>query len=156
MKKLMIHIHPSNYPHHEDAQSLYEDIQTFYDACCQRLSDPKSSAYNGGRSEQNAKSKNRRKLRFRRSSNSSPTTVIETVVQFNVRQKWPWLDGYLRPLCPEEMNSGKTLSPLVAYQCINARGKKDTNRQSAKCTFSLIVAHHLLFRIRSDSTWEET
>ncbi len=111
MKKLMVSIHPSNYPKNEDVQYLYEDVQTFYDACFQRMSEE---------CDEDPKPNNRMKLRFRRTS--SPNTVVDTVVQFNIRQKWPWLDGYLRPLSPDELTSGKTLAPLVAYQCINARG----------------------------------
>ncbi len=40
----------------------------------------------------------------------------------NIRQKWDFLDGYTRPQPPEKLTSGKVLAPLVAYQCINARG----------------------------------
>ena len=40
----------------------------------------------------------------------------------NVRQKWEFLNGYTKPQPSEEVTSGKLLAPLVAYQCINARG----------------------------------
>lgn len=42
--------------------------------------------------------------------------------EVNIRQKWSYLDGYTRPQPPETLTSGKVLAPLVAYQCINARG----------------------------------
>ena len=81
-------------------------MQTFYESCCVRMS------------EEGSRKSRRRKNQPR----TSPSTVVESVVQFNVRQKWPWLDGYLRPLSPGYLTSGKVLAPLVAYQCINSRG----------------------------------
>lgn len=32
------------------------------------------------------------------------------------------MDGYTRPQPPDTLTSGKVLAPLIAYQCINARG----------------------------------
>mmetsp|Transcript_235 Transcript_235/g.378 ORF Transcript_235/g.378 Transcript_235/m.378 type:complete len:414 (+) Transcript_235:54-1295(+) len=106
MKQLLVQIHPSNFPSNEDALNIYEDIQTFYDACCENMKINDSKKFR------------RRKI----SPRESPTSVVDSVVQFHVRQKWPWLDGYLRPLCPDKLTSGKVLAPLVAYQCINCRG----------------------------------
>lgn len=106
MKQLLLQIHPSNFPDNEDALSIYEDVQSFYEACCENLTD-------------NTSKKSRRR---KNSPRASPTSVIDSVVQFHVRQKWPWLDGYLRPLAPHMLTSGKILAPLVAYQCINCRG----------------------------------
>jgi len=107
MKELLVQMHPSNFPGNEDAQNIYEDMQTFYERAAENIS------------EESSKQSRRRKKNHPR---TSPTTVIESVVQFNVRQKWPWLDGYLRPLSPIHLTSGKVLAPLVAYQCINLRG----------------------------------
>lgn len=108
MKKLLVQIHPSNFTENQDAQNIYEDVQTFYDACCSRMNGEKSGS-------------NQMKWLQRRNQ-KSPNTVVELVVQFNVRQKWHWLQGYLRPLSPNKIESGKVLAPLVAYQCINCRG----------------------------------
>lgn len=106
MKQLLVQIHPSNFPNNKDALNIYEDVQTFYDACCEKMT-----------------VNDAKKLRRRKNSpRASPTSVVDSVVQFHVRQKWPWLDGYLRPLSPDELTSGKVLAPLVAYQCINCRG----------------------------------
>ena len=113
MQKLMVNIHPSNFPDNEDAQSLYEDVQAFYDACCKRMNEP------------DVVSKVPRSIRSKRMrgrNTPSPTTVVESVVQFNVRQKWSFLTNWIRPLSPVKLTSGKVLAPLVAYQCINARG----------------------------------
>ena len=110
MKKLLVQIHPSNFADNQDAQAIYEDVQTFYDLCC--------SSMNG----ENQPGKTERKWLQRRNQ-KSPNTVVELVVQFNVRQKWHWLAGYARPLSPTtKVDSGKVLAPLVAYQCINSRG----------------------------------
>jgi hypothetical protein len=106
MKQLLVQIHPSNFPSNEDALNIYEDVQTFYDACCENMT------INDGK-----------KLRRRKKSpRALPTSVVDSVVQFHVRQKWPWIGGYLRPLPPDDLTSGKILAPLVAYQCINCRG----------------------------------
>jgi len=110
MKKLLVNIHPTNFPANEDAHSIYEDLQAFYDSCCAKMNEEPTEG-----------SKTSRMMKLRRKT-TSPDTVIDLVVQFNVRQKWPWLDGYVRPLCPETLTSGKVLAPLVAYQCINSRG----------------------------------
>ena len=42
--------------------------------------------------------------------------------EVNIRQKWEFLDRYTRPQPPDKLTSGKVLAPLIAYQCINARG----------------------------------
>ena len=77
MKKLMIAIHPSNYPHNKDGQCIYEDIQQFYDLCSQNIADLKNKENN--QSHQKAFLKSIRKHRRRR--NVSPTSVVEMVVQ---------------------------------------------------------------------------
>ncbi len=107
MKNLLVLVHPSNFPDNPDAQNIYEDVQTFYDACCTAMNEEKSGKTNRW---------------LQRKNNKSPNTVVESVVQFNVRQKWHWLEGYLRPLSPSKVESGKILAPLIAYQCINCRG----------------------------------
>jgi len=107
MKDLLVQMHPSNFPDNKDAQNIYEDMQTFYERAAENMN------------EESSKQSRRRK---KNNPRASPTSVIESVVQFNVRQKWPWLDGYLRPLSPDKITSGKVLAPLVAYQCINLRG----------------------------------
>lgn len=105
MTELLIKAHPSNFELNEDADSIFEDLQTFYDRCCENLND-------------NSKKKKRKK----KQPHVSPTAIVDSVVQFNVRQKWPHLDGYIRPLPSGKLTSGKVLAPLVAYQCINSRG----------------------------------
>ena len=112
MKNLMVSIHPSNFPDNEDSQSLYEDVQAFYDACCKEIHEPTDVKA----------PKSIRANRRRNRNTPSPTTVVESVVQFNVRQKWSYLTNWIRPLSPVKLTSGKVLAPLVAYQCINARG----------------------------------
>lgn len=107
MKELMLQIHPSNFPKNEDAASIFEDVQIYYDSCCKNIMDDRDS---GG----TASRKRRRK--------TDMNAIVETVVQFNVRQKWSFLDSYSRPTPPKKLKSGKQLAPLVAYQCINARG----------------------------------
>ncbi len=107
MKDLMLQIHPSNFPDNEDAASIYEDVQIYYDACCKDMIESRDSKID-------VTKKRRRKLDL--------NTMVENVVQFNVRQKWLYLDSYSRPMPPKKLKSGKQLAPLVAYQCINARG----------------------------------
>lgn len=107
MKELMLQIHPSNFPTNEDAASIYEDVQVYYDSCCKDITDDRN--YGGTTSR-----KRRRKTDI--------NAIVETVVQFNVRQKWSFLDSYSRPTPPKKLKSGKQLAPLIAYQCINARG----------------------------------
>jgi hypothetical protein len=110
MKDLMIKIHPNNFPSNPDAFSIYEDAQGFFEACNQNM-----NATNG-------EFLHKKSLFQRKPKPPSPTTVVSAVVQFNVRQKWSYLEGYLRPLSPDILTSGKILAPLVAYQCINSRG----------------------------------
>jgi len=111
MKKLMTRIHPKNFPNNEDALNIYEDIQTFYDACCNDLID-----------EAEAEKTQQKSILRKRRRTVSPATIIDSIVQFSVRQKWAHLNDYTRPVPPYRLVSGKLLSPLVAYQCINARG----------------------------------
>lgn len=106
MEKLMIQIHPRNFPDNEDAPSIYEDVQVFLETCSKTISKIDRLSL----------------TRKRNRNNVSPTTVVESVVQFNVRQKWNFLDDYTRPVTPLSLTSGKLLAPLIAYQCINARG----------------------------------
>ena len=110
MKDLLLKIHPTNFPSNPDALSIYEDAQEFFEGCNQNI-------YLTQGEFQTKKS-----LFHRKPKPPSPTTVVSAVVQFNVRQKWSFLDGYLRPLSPDALTSGKILAPLVAYQCINSRG----------------------------------
>lgn len=75
MKKLIIAIHPNNFPYNEDGQCIYEDIQRFYDLCCQNITESK----NGENQARNIFTKSVRKRRRRK--NVSPTSVVEMVVQ---------------------------------------------------------------------------
>lgn len=65
MKRLMMAIHPSNFPYHEDALCIFEDVQHFYDLTNQKI----------------AESKLQINKRRRRKGNVSPTSVVELVVQ---------------------------------------------------------------------------
>lgn len=112
MNTLLTQIHPSHFNSHEDAVNIYEDVQAFYDLCFTKMSEDTKSV-----------SKRMNLILLGRNKKSkSPTTVVDLVAQFNVRQKWNWLDNYLRPLPPTALESGKVLAPLIAYQCINCRG----------------------------------
>ena len=75
MKKLMVAIHPNNFPYNEDAQCVYEDVQQFYDLCCQTI----AKSHEKENQSQNVFLKSVQKRRRRR--NISPTSVVEMVVQ---------------------------------------------------------------------------
>lgn len=75
MKKLMVAIHPNNFPYNEDAQCVYEDVQRFYDLCCQTIAE----SHDKENQSQNVFLKSVQKRRRRR--NISPTSVVEMVVQ---------------------------------------------------------------------------
>jgi hypothetical protein len=109
MKDLMLKIHPNNFPSNPDAFSIYEDALEFFEGCNQNMNS-------------NGEFQNKRRLFQRKPKPPSPTSVVSAVVQFNIRQKWSFLECYLRPLSPDVLTSGKILAPLVAYQCINFRG----------------------------------
>ena len=70
MRKLMMDIHPSNFPYHEDALGIFEDVQLFYDLTSQKI----------------AESKLQINKRRRRKGNVSPTSVVELVVQCKLSQ----------------------------------------------------------------------
>jgi hypothetical protein len=72
MKKLMVEIHPNNFPYYADAQCIFEDIQRFYEMCSQTIATINMNEQDGG-------PKSIRKRRRRR--NISPTSVVEMVVQ---------------------------------------------------------------------------
>jgi len=123
MKELMLRIHPRNFPGNEDAANIYEDVQHFYEQCCKIIS--KESSYDDeGGDKENEITLNTKKHGPKTNKIDDSLNLVCKVIQFNVRQKWLFLDGYCRPLPPEgeTVTSGKVLAPLLAYQCINARG----------------------------------
>ena len=70
MKNVMVAIHPSKYPYNEDVQYIFEDVQRFYDLCCQSMTD---DDVKGGLLKSVRKRRRRRPI--------SPTSVVEQVVQ---------------------------------------------------------------------------
>lgn len=109
INKLLNQAHPSNFMDNIDAENVHVDVKQFCAKCCEQM-EMKSSKKRLGRRKKQSKIQNQQENK------------AESVVQFNIRQKWSHLDGYVRPLPPEKLTSGKVLAPLVAYQCINARG----------------------------------
>jgi hypothetical protein len=76
IKKLMVAIHPSNYPYNVDAQCIFEDIQRFYDLCCQNIAETKKNDEKGSQRGLIRSVRKRRRQRI-----VSPTSVVELVVQ---------------------------------------------------------------------------
>ena len=116
VKELLRQIHPLNFPRDEKAAVTYEGLQHFYERCCESY----STTQYGKENSQPSKALDNNII----TSISCDSARDSTRPEFLVGQKWKFLNDYCRPLPPSnnDVTSGKILAPLVAYQCINARG----------------------------------
>jgi len=120
VKELLRQIHPLNFPGEEKAKITYEGLQSFYDRSCERY----LAAHNvvAIQEKENAQPKRVSEKSMQQSLLHQDGSQDPMRCDFFVGQKWKYLGNYCRPLPITNITTGKILAPLVAYQCINARG----------------------------------
>jgi hypothetical protein len=128
-KALKLRVHPDKHPENDSdtATKIFQDCQTFHDACSLRLlqgdpvSDDNSDSDYVGR-----KAKSRRTSPPGSGASSPTISEIEDIfpTKFNVRNKWQYLpfDHPVPPDPNQPVSSKQELVAVTAYQCINARG----------------------------------
>lgn len=115
VKELLRQIHPLNFPGDETASATFEGLQRFYERACDRY----FAAMNPNSSEGQENIHPKSNIQETIPTSGSYDSCKE---EFLVGNKWKFLVNYCRPRPPSDVTSGKILAPLVAYQCINARG----------------------------------
>jgi len=102
-KSLKLRVHPDKHQNDSRATKVFQNLDSFYDKCVERLLE--------GDEFGSPKKKRKRGQRDR-----SSTASTSKPVNFNVRDKWTFLDLKFKKC------DAKHIPEQVAYQCINARG----------------------------------
>ena len=100
-KTLQLRIHPDKHADKDTATQVFQDVQTFYDRCCQSLSS----------------------ARPRKKKSASPTSAKDFPQEFHVEDQWSFLHmSSLEPVVNTSSFNQKELPLLIAARCMNARG----------------------------------
>jgi len=100
LKILKLRIHPDKHPHAPIvATKLFQDVQGFYDKCCDKLHVTVTNGDGG-----------------------STVSNTEFPAKFRVQFAWPFLGNEFEPVSGRSVQGQEDLARLMACRCINARG----------------------------------